>query len=513
MDWLIMSDFPSFNRRSFIGSVIGAALVAQSGLSVANSAKAAVNDSSPPDESLERTGTPKRVVILGAGLSGLTAGYELSRAGHDVTILEGNNRPGGRVHTLRGFPDDHYAEAGAGRIPPNHVWTRKYAAHLGLTLEPFGPTGLAHVYVVGGKRIVATPQTDLLPYFDFTPAEKQLGIPGMMQKYIGEPMQSFVAAADDLWSADWPPAALREFDGSSFFDFLRKRGASSGFVEFFQMGAIPRDMSALTIFRMLAMSELREESKIRGGNDLLPKALADKLSGKIIYGARVLQFDQTSSGTSVNFERNGSRSHLTADSIVCALPFSVLRTLQTPSFSPLKRTAIAQLKYTQVVRVALPTATRFWEREQLSGFADLDTSASIWSPTWNQPGASGILQLYQMGPLAARLDTLSPTERLQSASATVASAFPGLQPDFDRSVEFSWQRNEWSRGAFSDLQPGQPFAWGSAVAQPEGRIHFAGEHASACPAWMQGALSSGYRAAREVNSADYRQGRRERMAS
>ena len=503
-----MSDFPGFNRRSFIASAIGALLVAQTGLSVANLAKAAVDGSAPPDEPLKRTGNPKRVVVLGAGLSGLTAGYELSRAGHDVTILEGNNRPGGRVHTLRGFSDDHYAEAGAGRIPPNHVWTHKYAAHLGLTLEPFAPTALAQVYVVGRKRIVVTPQTDLLACFDFTPAEKQLGIPGMMQKYVAEPMQSFVAAAGDLWAPDWPPSALREFDGISFFDFLRKRGASSGFVEFFRMGAIPRDMSALTVFRMLAMSDLRQESKIRGGNDLLPKALADKLSGKIIYGARVVQFDQASSGASVNFELNGSRSRLTADSIVCTLPFSVLRTLETPRFSPLKRRAIAELQYAQVVRVALQSATRFWEREQLSGFADLDTSASIWNPTWDKPGASGILQLYQVGPLAEHLDTLSATARLQSASATIAQAFPGLQPDLDRSVEFSWQRNEWSRGAFTELRAGQAFAWGSAVAQSEGRIHFAGEHASACPGWMQGALSSGYRAALEVNNGDYREVRR-----
>src|SRR5882762_5895967 len=72
-------------------------------------------------------GPPKKVLILGAGMSGLVAGYELSQLGHDVTILEARSRPGGRVHTLREpFSDGLYAEEGAARIPDNHELTLKY---------------------------------------------------------------------------------------------------------------------------------------------------------------------------------------------------------------------------------------------------------------------------------------------------------------------------------------------------------------------------------------------------
>ncbi len=83
------------------------------------------------------------MLILGAGMAGLVAGYELSKLGHDVTILEARTRPGGRVHTLREpFSDGLYAEAGAARIPDNHELTLKYVKEFGLPLEPFYPSRL-----------------------------------------------------------------------------------------------------------------------------------------------------------------------------------------------------------------------------------------------------------------------------------------------------------------------------------------------------------------------------------
>src|SRR5205807_6580516 len=107
-----------------------------------------------PQGPAERRGTGKRVAILGAGLAGLAAGWELTRAGHDVTILEAQLHPGGRVHTIReGLSDDLYAEAGAGRIPANHSVTLEWVKHFGLELEPFYPGDLATVALLKGKRV------------------------------------------------------------------------------------------------------------------------------------------------------------------------------------------------------------------------------------------------------------------------------------------------------------------------------------------------------------------------
>ena len=96
----------------------------------------------------------QRVAILGAGLAGLAAGWELKNAGHDVTILEAQLHPGGRVHTIReGLSEDMYAEAGAGRIPNTHNVTLEWVRHFGLEVEPFFPKELSEVALLKGKRV------------------------------------------------------------------------------------------------------------------------------------------------------------------------------------------------------------------------------------------------------------------------------------------------------------------------------------------------------------------------
>ena len=98
----------------------------------------------------------KRVIVIGAGLSGMVAALELRSAGFDVTILEANSRPGGRVHTLREpFSDGLYAEAGAGRIPSTHDLTLHYVRQFNLSLVPFYPTSGADVYFMKGKHVAA----------------------------------------------------------------------------------------------------------------------------------------------------------------------------------------------------------------------------------------------------------------------------------------------------------------------------------------------------------------------
>ncbi|HEV8429583.1 MAG TPA: FAD-dependent oxidoreductase [Pyrinomonadaceae bacterium] len=107
---------------------------------------------------LQRRGTPKRVIIIGAGLAGLSAGYELTQAGHEVVILEARPRAGGRVLTLREpFSDGLYAEAGAMNVYDNHTWTLKYIKLFNLTLDPMQPSNLGSVLLLRGRRIETKP--------------------------------------------------------------------------------------------------------------------------------------------------------------------------------------------------------------------------------------------------------------------------------------------------------------------------------------------------------------------
>ena len=133
----------SISRRQFLkktGLVVASVSVARSSL-IGNAA------------AFVTRGPAKKVVILGAGMAGLVAGFELSNLGHDVTILEARMRPGGRVHTLHEpFSDGLYAEAGAARIPDNHDITLKYVKQFALPLEPMYPSSLSALRFDGGDR-------------------------------------------------------------------------------------------------------------------------------------------------------------------------------------------------------------------------------------------------------------------------------------------------------------------------------------------------------------------------
>src|SRR5262245_47971081 len=124
--------------------------------SVIAAAPLAVTSRSQTDgyDQVGRAEPSKKVIIIGAGLAGLSAAFELSRLGHEVSLLEARLRPGRRVYTLREpFSDGMYAEAGAARIPDNHQLTLKYIKLFGLTVDPFEPGDLAQVAYIRGRRI------------------------------------------------------------------------------------------------------------------------------------------------------------------------------------------------------------------------------------------------------------------------------------------------------------------------------------------------------------------------
>ncbi|MEJ1963559.1 MAG: NAD(P)/FAD-dependent oxidoreductase [Gammaproteobacteria bacterium] len=487
---------PRLTRRSFLTALAAASAVSYTqGALFAKSAQRGI------DTRISRRGKARRVVILGAGLSGLVAGYELMRAGHDVVILEGRTRPGGRVHTLRTpFSDGLFAEAGAGRIPRDHDWTRAYIRQFGLATEPFFPPSLVPVIYHRGRRIEMTPATPLARFFDLSERDRALTPAAMAQKYLVPAIQE-VLAAGDLSSPSWPPAALRGFDPISFYDLFSKQGASPGVMDILFSGAAPvKDVSALWALRILAATDFDHVDRIQGGNDLLPQAIAAKLAGRIHYRAQVVSINDGTSAAGATYVKDGTHHSLSADYIICTLPFSILRELRSlPAWSPLKRRAIREMNYESVTRVTVQMRERSWERHGLSGFAKTDTLAEVWSPSWDQASPRGLLQLYQDGQRARELDASVPLVRMRKGLALLQAIFPECSPEAARNCSYSWQLDGFARGAYSLMAPGQYSTWYPAVATPEGRVHFAGEHTSATPGFMQGAITSGHRAAREVN--------------
>ena len=360
-------------------------------------------------------GPARKVLILGAGMAGLVAGHELSKLGHDVTILEARTRPGGRVHTLREpFSDGLYAEAGAARIPDNHELTLKYVKEFELPLEPFYPQQLSALRFDRGSR-------EEVPIDGFTDA---------MTRNFGEGL----GGNPERWH------------------------------------------------------------KIKGGSDLLPKAFAEKLAGKIRYGTPVVRIEQDANQARVVFLEAGRRQTLTGDVVLCTIPFSVLSRIELPALSARKKEIIKRTRYDAVSRVYLQTKNRFWEDKGLNGFAFTSGNIEIWQPTWNQPGPRGILMTYARPGEAERITKLKESERISVTLKQLDGIFGGLRENFERGASKCWTEDEWSRGAWAFV--GLDFF---SAAAPDGRIHFAGEHLSPWYSWIQGALSSGLRAVKEID--------------
>ncbi len=453
---------------------------------------------------LQAAGAPRRkVLVVGAGLAGLVAAYELIQASHDVTLLEASTRPGGRVWTLREqFSDGLYAEAGAGRIPEHHDITLRYAKLFGLTLDPFYPSAGASVYSLRGKRIQVRAGENLdlsqLP-FDLTPEERRRGLNGLEEKYLDPVLQEL----GNPGAPGWPPDNLQKYDRMSWREFLRHRGASPGAVELLTSLSGFVDDSALDFLRDdLGHRGAKQLAKIRGGNDLLPKAFAARLAERIRYGSPVVRIEQDAQGVRAVCLKAGATQTHSAGYMICAIPFSCLRQVEiSPRFRPEKHAIIAQLYYDPVVRVFLQTRRRFWNDEGLNGFADTDHPMEIWHPTFDQPGSRGILMAYLEDGLTRRVAAMPESERIRFGIEAVKKVHPALRAHLEAASSLCWAEQPWARGAYTVFAPGQITAWTALIRQPEGRIHFAGEHASSWPGWMQGALESGLRAAREVHEA------------
>jgi len=249
---------------------------------------------------------------------------------------------------------------------------------------------------------------------------------------------------------------------------------------------------------------------IDGGNDALPFAFASALTGKIRLNSQVTRIEQDATGVRVFCA--GTSTPVAGDYVISAIPLSTLRLVDVvPAFTAEKARVIREIPYTSVTRIFLQFDQRFWLDEGLEGLSSTDLPGSDNAPipgfwieeaTAVQPGTAGILDCYITGQHARELAAMTDEARIASTLDQVERVFPGAKSNFsDRSMTKIWDSDPWARGGYGWFRPGQMTQLSPDLTTPQGRIHFAGEITSALPAWMQGALESGLRAATEVNDA------------
>ncbi len=490
-----------FTRRNFLkaAGLAGVALALPEGFAgpaFARGAKTLENGTKSG-----RTPAKKRAIVVGAGLAGLVAAYELDRAGHEVTVLEAQLRPGGRVLTLRtAFSDGLYAEAGADRIPNTHNLTIRYVRQFGLKLVPFYPEGAGYVdqiagYHLTGKRTEASHWPVAL-----TAEERKLGRAGMWRKYA----LSAAKQLGDPAGPGWSPTKFNAYDKVTFTRFLRQQGASAAAVRVMTLGMDYDGASALRILADLAVNgDVTETYKIEGGNDRLPRAMAARISKRIRYGAMLQRVEQSRHGVRAFYLQGNLVHQLEADRLICTIPFPVLRRVKfNPPLSEERLNAIDNTHYLSITRLFFQEERRYWKAKGLNGFALSDWPVEVNQPTFDQKDPRGILSASLTGSLALREAGLPEDRRVGTVLNEMETIFPGTREYFEGGVTKAWSNDFWAKGAMQWFRPGQMIEFWPYMTAPADRVHFGGEHSSPWPGWMQGAIHSGLRTAREVQEAN-----------
>jgi len=464
-------------------------------LAVALTARAAVG--------AQGAGSNRQVLVLGAGLAGLAAAYELKKAAYAVTVLEARSRPGGRVLTYRDpFADGLYAEMGAEYVDATDEYDHRYCKELGLKVMT---AKLYDAIFVRGQKLRMAPFKQNKEKLPFAGTEGgQLF--GQEARYL-QRLLKLIPDPERL-----PPEILK-LDNLSVVELLLQEGAPEDIVALYtytqatESTARPHEMSALAMVRShrRSFSEDTDEGRILGGNDQLPKALARALSGQILYDRPVRRIAHDREGTEVWFEEGCAIRSLRTPRLVFAIPFKILRDLEiTPAFSLAKMKCIQTLAYGQVMKIAMQYARRFWDEPGSLGqrvFTDT-MLRRVYHFSIDQPGPRGILMSFTSGADAEKIGRMPDAERQRVALEETTRIWPEAPRHWEGAAVKYWNEDPWIRGSYSFNGVGQARDFLEIARAPEGRVHFAGEHSSVHRASMNGALESGVRATEEIRKAE-----------
>ncbi|HEX6456789.1 MAG TPA: FAD-dependent oxidoreductase [Solirubrobacterales bacterium] len=457
-----------------------------------------------------RGATAPRIVVVGAGLAGLSAAYDLQQAGYAAQVHEAHpSRVGGRCWSIRSFSGGQIAEHGGELIDQGHTQLRQLAQELGLELD-----NLLQAEVNG---------TDPFHYFDGAPYSYEEATDDL--KEIWQQLHKDVSAASYPTLYNSSTQRGRELDAMSIADWIQayvpggmgsKLGQLLDVAYNIEYGAETSVQSSLNMLYLLAYSgqgQLRifgpsnEKYHVRGGNDQIPARLAAALQGQITTGSALTSIRRNADGTyRLGLQSGSSATTVSADHVVLALPFSILRTLDyaKAGFSAVKTTAIEEMGMGTNSKLHVQFKDRLWSALGCTGETYADTGyQNTWEVTRAQPGKAGILVDYTGGNIGASFGTGTPAERAAQFLAQIEPVLPGISSRWNgkATIDF-WTGYQWTKGSYSYWKVGQYTKFAGAEREPEGNCHFAGEHTSIdFQGYLNGAVESGERAAGEIIAA------------
>jgi monoamine oxidase len=436
--------------------------------------------------------TQAEVIVIGAGLAGLHAARLLELAGLRTIILEGEQRVGGRLHTLDDLPGR--PDAGGIQIGAGYRRLRAVAAELGVPLDegPGGGAGAVEartaLFNIAGQTVPAADWPD-------SPVNR-LGA----EERRTLPLALAFSYAARLPRLETPEAWMSADPGLdiSYAEALRRVGASAEAMRLIEVnmnGNTLAGMSQLSIARSSAIFRAGPgpTATVRGGSQRLPEAMAGRLSSPIRLGTLVSGIREDVDGVTVET----SRGRLKARHVICTIPFSTLRYISLEASLPQAvATMIASLPYTRASFAYLSATEPFWKAD--------GQPETLWTddPMLGRVFVLGsdppMLKVWTVGAGADLLDRAPAELAGAEIISRIERARPSAQGKLKLERLFSWQKRPLARGIYHHIGTGQAALLAQAVRSAGARLHFAGEHLSEASSGMEGAFESAERVARRI---------------
>ena len=509
---------PEMTRRSLL-RMIGTA----AGSSAMYHAMTAMGHAAPSDYSgpVKLDGDPKgaKVLILGAGLAGMTAALEMRAAGYQVEVLEYREKAGGRCWTLRGgdsytelggavqtvdFAEGNYLNPGPWRLPHNHYAVMDYCRRLKVPLEPFVQTNY-NAYVHRGDAYGGRPMRMKEIKTDYRGHVSEL-----LAKAVSQGKLDDMVTADDrevlieslrsFGVLDENNEYRKSLEVSDYRGFAKQPGGGAGAAPEASDLLDPSEVVQSRLWRYLSTHETMSHHAPMfqpiGGMDGIARGFEREVGDLITYNARVTSLRQDESGVTVTYAdaaNGGGAQTRTADYCVCTIPFSVLGQIDHNLSGGLAG-VIAAMPYNGSTKVGLEFKRRFWEQDEdiYGGISYTDeaiSQISYPSTGYQSDGPGVLLGAYTWrGANTFKFNAMAPEERIEWALRMGEKIHPQYREEFKTGVAVSWHKVPWTLGC-SGIWEDREAGYEDAIAI-DNRVVCAGEHLSYLPAWQEGAILS-----------------------